>query len=466
MPATRQPGASAGNQEQWRFELGGYYLERPHPEHLGFWYACRYDPGTRQVRRRSLKTTDFEEAKVRLAALVASAPGSANRVGPPGPEQILSVAALKAYLDERGSHIASEDAAERAVELFTDYLASIGKIDASVAFWTPARQLELAKWCAEKHRHSAGYIERLFNVMRSAFNDACVIKIRLDAVGNEVETALMSHAPKIVWKREAIATELKIPARRPRPATLSVEQMAGMLDSLKTPHLFRFAMMSLCTWARPQAIIDFDPATQVDWNGRLIDLAPIGWVPTKKRRPRQPLTGCLAGWLPVWNKEDEARRVAALAEDRTPPELGLIVYKGKRVATVKRAFRRIGTELGLMGFSQYSLRHFMADQTKKLFRNVPREHRSLWMGHVVRDGSRTTANYESDDPEMLTDVALATDCVIALIQQHCARRLFAVDVLLTKKDLQAIGARVIPETLRKQRVGGGHDRGESQEQDQ
>jgi integrase len=280
----------------------------------------------------------------------------------------------------------------------------------------------------------------------------------LDAVGNEVETALMSHAPKIVWKREAIATELKIPARRPRPATLSVEEMAAVLESLKTPHLFPFAIMSLCTWARPQAIIDFDPATQVDWNGGVIDLAPIGWVPTKKRRPRQPLTGCLAGWLPVWNKEDEARRAAALAEDRTPPELGLIVYKGKRVATVKRAFRRIGTELGLMGFSQYSLRHFMADQIKKLFRNVPREQRSLWMGHVVRDGSRTTANYESDDPEMLADVALATDCVIALIQQHCGRRLFAVDVLLTKKDLQAIGARVIPEMLRKQRVGGGHDR--------
>jgi hypothetical protein len=32
----------------------------------------------------------------------------------------------------------------------------------------------LAKWCVEKHGHSAGYIERLFNVMRSAFNDACV----------------------------------------------------------------------------------------------------------------------------------------------------------------------------------------------------------------------------------------------------------------------------------------------------
>lgn len=100
---------------------------------------------------------------------------------------------------------------------------------------------------------------------------------------------------------------------------------------------------------------------------------------------------------------------------------------GKRVATVKRAFRRIGTELGLMGFSQYTLRHFMAGQIKKLFRNVPREQRPLWMGHVVHDGSRTTANYESDDPDMFANVALATDCVIALIQQHCGRRLFAVD---------------------------------------
>ena len=80
------------------------------------------------------------------------------------------------------------------------------------------------------------------------------------------------------------------------------------------------------------------------------------------------------------------------------------------------------------------------------------------MGHVVRDGSRTTANYESDDPGMLADVALATDCVIALNPAALRQAAIAVDVLLTKKDLQAIGARVIPDMLRKQRVGGGHDR--------
>jgi hypothetical protein len=44
MPADKQQGASTGTQQQWRFELGGYYLERPHPEHLSFWYAADMTP--------------------------------------------------------------------------------------------------------------------------------------------------------------------------------------------------------------------------------------------------------------------------------------------------------------------------------------------------------------------------------------------------------------------------------------
>jgi len=94
----------------------------------------------------------------------------------------------------------------------------------------------------------------------------------------------------------------------------------------------------------------------------------------------------------------------------------------------------------------------MADQVKKLFRGVPREHRSLWMGHVVRDGSRTTAHYESDDPHMLADVAIATDCVLALVQEYCKRPLFAVEPLLNIDDLVAIGARAIPKIVRTQSV--------------
>jgi hypothetical protein len=34
------------------------------------------------------------------------------------------------------------------------------------------------------------------------------------------------------------------------------------------------------------------------------------------------------------------------------------------------------------------------------------------MGHVVKEGSRTTDNYEAFDPDYLRDVAMATDYVM------------------------------------------------------
>src|SRR5262245_3054211 len=159
---------AATESKQQRFELGGYYLDQPYPHRGGYWYACRHDPRTRQVRRRSLQETDFNQAKIKLAQLVAAAPQSgSSRLGPPGPEHVATWAVLKAYLDKHAPNIASEEAAGNAVRHITDYLEAIDKLEASVAFWTPAQQLEWARWCATTRNHGAGYIERMFNVMRS-----------------------------------------------------------------------------------------------------------------------------------------------------------------------------------------------------------------------------------------------------------------------------------------------------------
>jgi hypothetical protein len=77
----------------------------------------------------------------------------------------------------------------------------------------------------------------------------------------------------------------------------------------------------------------------------------------------------------------------------------------------------------------------MADQVKILFRSVPREQRSLWLGHVVRDGSRTTDLYEGCDPLDLADAALATDCVLSLLAEICPRPLFAIEMRLNRAQL-------------------------------
>jgi hypothetical protein len=100
----------------------------------------------------------------------------------------------------------------------------------------------------------------------------------------------------------------------------------------------------------------------------------------------------------------------------------------------------------------------MNDQVRKLFAMVPRENRSRWLGHVVRDGSRTTDHYESDDPHALADVALATDCIMTLLAERCERSLFAIETRLNRDELKAIGARVMPKVLEKSRRDGGRDR--------
>jgi hypothetical protein len=440
-----------------RFQIGEYYLDCPHPERGGFFYACRYDDRTRTTRRRSLGTRDEEAAKIALAALVAAAPQGPG-AGVPDAGQVLTVAAFKAYMDDRGSAIASEELADRAVTLFTDYLTSIRQIEAPVSFWTSAQQLACARWLNATHGHSAGYIERLFNVMRSAFVDAAVVKMRCDAVGNQVEAALLTTPPKIAMRRELIASELKIAPRRPRRKTLSLDEMARVLEEATTPHLFRFAILSLCTWARPQAVIDFDPITQSDWQTPAIDLKPVGWRPTKKRRATQPMSQCLADWLVTWLQEDDQRSKTDIAAGRAPLPEALLVYKRQRVATTKQAWRRIGRDLDLADFSQKQFRHFMADQVRLLFRGIPREQRSRWLGHVVRDGSETTAHYEGDDPLALIDVALAVDCVMALLAERCSRRLLAIETRLNRDQLAAIGARQMPKNVGTSRPNGGRDR--------
>jgi hypothetical protein len=402
------PRRSDGEQ---RFQIGDYYLAQPHPDHLGIWYACRYDARARTTRRRSLETADFEAAKIALAALVAAAPAASGQA--PAPDQVLSLAILKAYMDGHGATIASEEVAQRAVTLFADYLASILRLDASVAFWTPAQQLECARW------------------LRQSF--------RPDGLGGESECALIMSAPRITMTETEVMKALALPRRQLRKKP-TMDEMAAVLERMAhTEHLFRFALMSLATWARPQAVIDFDPV-QVDWEDGAVDLAPVGWVPTNKRRPRQPLTLCLAGWLQAWG------------------EAPLLTYHGERVESVKNGVKRIAHELELPHITQKSFRTFMADQTKKMFTRVSKEHRSLYLGHVVKEGSRTTDFYESDDPVAIEDVALATDCIITLLAEKVSRPLFAIDVRLTKAELTAIGARVLPQKLDKSRKNGGRDR--------
>ena len=434
------------------FELDGWYLDRPHPERGNAIYACRYDPGSGIVRRRSLRTADWEDAKVKLAALVLSAPATKGDAIP-GPNQIMTVAALANYLDGHAQTIRSSSDADRACELAKLYLDHIKQPMATVAFWTPARQLDFAKWVREKYGHTPASIERRLDVICSAFNDMTKVKLRKDPFGQEVETALMTHAPQFVYKRDRIAKELKIPPSRPRHNTTSIEQVAKVLDAIEHEHLFRYAILALNTWARPEAIFDFAPRFQRE--DGLIYLNPPDRAQTNKRRATIVETQCLTGWLDRWTLEDAEARRKAIAEGKTPPPDALLVYQGERARAVKKSLKAAAKAAGIEKFTPGSFRHFMATTIRRTCRGVTREQRSIWMGHAVREGSTTTDNYEAFDPEYLSDVALAIDFVMQQLQKHCSRRLFSIEVRLNGRDLARIGAKVQEKTKYNQEFDGG-----------
>ena len=97
------------------------------------------------------------------------------------------------------------------------------------------------------------------------------------------------------------------------------------------------------------------------------------------------------------------------------------------------------------------------DDDPQALPHIPREKRSLWLGHSV-DGSRTTDHYENFDRELLEDVAIGTDFILSELQKRCKTRLLAVELQLNRKDLARIGAKASNKPYINQEVDGGRYR--------
>jgi integrase len=346
---------------------------------------------------------------------------------------------MEAYLNGHATTIRSEGQALRAAALVVDYLKAVKQISAPLSFWTPSRQLDFAGWLHRTHQHGAATIERVINVLGAAMNDAAAVKMRLDAIGQPVEGAIVSHVPKIVYQGERIAKELKLPPPKKGGYVPTMVEMATFIDSLETPHLRRWVILALNTWARPEAITDFTPETQYDRRTGAIDLNPPDRVQNDKRRPTIPITRGLADWIDHWQEEDLARFEQRYGR-RPNEEIPLLVYKLKRIGTVKKAVKRIADEAGVPELTQYSTRRFMATMVRKLCPLVTRERRSMWLGHVVEEGSATTEHYEGFAVEALEEVAIATDFVISELQKLTKTKLFAIEIRLKAAELRRIGA--------------------------
>jgi hypothetical protein len=92
-----------------QFRIGRFFLGKRSTSQS--WCVCWFDPGTRQTRRASLGTSDFQEAKLRLAEYVTK--NEALREAKP--DEVLFEAILIRYWENHGRRLPSAEQAKYAL---------------------------------------------------------------------------------------------------------------------------------------------------------------------------------------------------------------------------------------------------------------------------------------------------------------------------------------------------------------
>lgn len=401
------------------FEYGGYWIARAHgtPALYAYWY----ERGSRSTPRRSLRTEVLEEAKTRLIELV----GSAKVDGSKSPDVVTISRALDHYYENDVSSKPSAVQAFNAIVLVRQFFKSLRlNSPQTVSSFGPIRQREFMVWSRDTYGHSAATIARNLSVVSAAFRFGKRLVVVTDKLGNKQELQLLAMAPDVVTQAARVAELIEAPAPAARDWLPTFEEFGRFIDAIdkRKENLFRFVIIALNTWARPQTVLDFrDNEATVNRRFGTIDLNPPGRRQTIKYRPKIRLTGNLKDWLDLWAKEEGAGEAP-------------MVWDGEPIDAIKRTFVRHAEEYGLAEFTPGTIRHFMATMVRRQKPPVPKEQRDVWLGH---DEKRTANAYEAFDPDYLADCMQATEQVIAELQKHTARTLFACK-LPASRDLKVI----------------------------
>lgn len=391
------------------WEYGGYWVGTA--AGTGKLYAYWYDERIRNTRRRSLGTEVLAEAQQKLIALAGAAKTETSR----SPDRVMILRALDHYYETDLRNKPSADQAFRAISIVTKFLEETLAKGAVVSSFGPIRQREFMTWCRDTHGHSANTIARNLSVVSAAFRFGKRLMVVTDKLGNKHEVQLIDHAPDVVTQAARVAELLDLQAPTPRDWLPTFEEFGRFIDAIdkRQENLFRFVILALNTWARPQTVIDFrDDEATVNRRFGTIDLNPPGRRQTIKYRPKIRLTDNLRGWLDEWQADDVEE-----GRERAP-----MMWDGRPITAIKRTFVRHAGDCHLPNFTPGTIRHFMATMVRRQKPPVSKEQRDVWLGH---DEKRTANAYEAFDPDYLADCMQATESVIRDLQAHTRRPLFS-----------------------------------------
>jgi len=338
-------------QYKQRFQIDGYWLSKRNNSQQ--WCATWYCKKTRQTRRISLSTTNFELAKKELAHYVVLN----AEIKKSDREELPLATVFSRYYDRHAKSIRSKSFAKQALNIWLDYWQA-----SNVSELTRLKQDSFIDYL-KSQSFSPGYIRRIITVGKAALNHC-------------VEYGELTHCPKIIMPKE--------PGGK-RTERLSTQQAAQLFATSKQKsliHIADFLMLAFNTAARPEAILELT-YSQIDLKRGRIDFNQSGRVQTKKYRPIVPITETLSEWL----------KNRSFAPDQT-----VITYNGKSIKSIKKAFRGVRDTAKLPDWvCPYSIRHTVAQHLRD--EGVAFENIQGLLGHSIKGCTSIYANFNPDKQE-------------------------------------------------------------------
>lgn len=306
------------------------------------WHRTWFDTRVRQTRRASLGTPEVREAHERLVEWWLANRKLENE----RPESVTVAEILTKYFDEHASKLPSATQAEIACAKLAAFSGALPLPEFGVG--EQRRFIAMMK----DGGYSDGYIRRTMAVGKAALTWA-------------FENELVKLVPNVVLPKDG----------QPRERTLSLAEMGALFNAVDEAHVYRFLVLQVATWARPDAILDLD-GERCDHDRKLITLNRPDRAQTKKYRPTLPMVSS----------------VEHVCDVKAGP---VVAWRGKKLASIKTAWRRLRTRAGLDDeVIPYLIRHTMATEARAA--GAPPWEIEGWLGHKRPGTSERYAKFAPD----------------------------------------------------------------------
>jgi len=348
-----------------RYQVGDYWLSQRSGNST--WNRTWFDEKTRQTRRISLGTSDFEDAKTKLNDWFITNNRPENAIA----SDVLIADIILDYYRSHGSKLPSAASIKSTCAYWVEFHKE-ATVDQAMAI---KEQERFVFWLRERG-FSTAYTQRIVGVGKAALNRA--------------------------FKRGEIASmpyvlSVKVHYGAPQGRALKIEEVAKLLDHAPE-HLWWFIVTLIGTACRPDAALSLQ-YNQLDFENQLIDLNPAGRPQTKKYRPIVKMPDILTElYLDL-------------------PFGPIVKYRSGPVSAVKTAWRNLRAECGFgQDVTPYSIRHTMARFLRS--QGVPAWEVAAQLGHKSRD-FRTTELYAPFDPTYLNQSKVAIDTYFGQLRAVC-----------------------------------------------